>query len=83
MSRDAVAEVRLTALRQACGRSTEKQSRLLAAGVPKKHPRQLLCIRSKDEVRTAILSYIEVFHDPRRRHKGPGRKSPAPMRIGA
>lgn len=33
--------------------------------------------KTKDEARSAIFSYIEVFYNPRRRHKGLGQKSPA------
>lgn len=33
--------------------------------------------KTKDEARTAIFSYIEVFYNPRRRHKALGQKSPA------
>jgi putative transposase len=33
--------------------------------------------KSKDEARSAIFHYIEVFYNPRRRHKGLGQKSPA------
>jgi putative transposase len=33
--------------------------------------------KTKDEARSAIFHYIEVFYNPRRRHKGLGQKSPA------
>jgi len=33
--------------------------------------------KTKDAARSAIFSYIEVFYNPRRRHKGLGQKSPA------
>ena len=33
--------------------------------------------KTKAEARSAIFHYIEVFHNPRRRHKGLGQKSPA------
>jgi len=33
--------------------------------------------KTKDEARTAIFSYIEVFYNPRRRHSALGQKSPA------